>query len=95
MNSGNSDALQLEGALTIDTIPALVGAIESQLIGGGAKSDFSRVSDVDSAAVALVLEWQRQASKRNVPLILTNLPVALSNLANLYGVAELLQPEAV
>jgi ABC-type transporter Mla MlaB component len=49
------------------------------------------VTDVDSAAVALAIEWLRQAAVKNIPIELTNLPVVLRNLANLYGVANLLQ----
>ncbi len=89
-----SNAFKPEGALTIESVPVFLGAIETQLKQGVGNIDFSRVTDVDSAAVALVLEWQRQAAKHNVPLVLLNVPVALSNLAKLYGVAKLLQPES-
>lgn len=95
MISIEAEVFQPAGALTIESIPGLLGAIESQLKRGVGKVDFSRVTDVDSAAVALVLEWQRQAAGNNVSLELLNLPEALSNLAKLYGVAELLQPQAV
>jgi phospholipid transport system transporter-binding protein len=46
---------------------------------------------VDSAAVALLLEWRRQAALRKKRLEFVNLPPNLLALAELYGVAELIQ----
>jgi phospholipid transport system transporter-binding protein len=84
------DALLVEGAVTLQTVPALVKAVEEHLQAGVNSVDFSRVTDVDSSAVALALEWQRQAVRRNVSLRLENIPEAMRNLATLYGVAELM-----
>ena len=93
MISRSGDTLQVEGAVTVNTVPALVGAIAEHLQAGANKIDFSGVAEVDSAAVALALEWQRQAASRNLPLSLVNVPEAMKNLANLYGVAALMEPE--
>jgi len=46
---------------------------------------------VDSAAIALALEWLRQAEESKTALRFANLPAAMQNLAKLYGVSELLQ----
>jgi phospholipid transport system transporter-binding protein len=56
--------------------------------------DFRQVTDIDSSAVALALEWLRQARRNNTELRLVNLPAAMLNLAKLYGVSELLQAAA-
>ena len=53
--------------------------------------DFSAVTGVDSSAVALLLEWRRQAGDRGKRLEYVNLPANLLALAQLYGVAELIQ----
>lgn len=90
----DGDILRVDGALTIETVPGLVDAVSDHLAQGAGQIDFSGVTDVDSAAVALTIEWLRQAAARSMPLELTNLPVVLRNLANLYGVADLLQLEA-
>ncbi len=87
----DSETLSVDGSLTIETVPALVGAVAPYLGQGARRIDFSGVTEVDSAAVALALEWLRQGAARNVPLELVNLPAVLRNLANLYGVANLLQ----
>jgi phospholipid transport system transporter-binding protein len=85
------DALILEGAITLDTVPAFMGAVEEQLKQGARVVDFREVTEVDSAAVALALEWLRWSAGGNTTLRLANLPAAMQNLAKLYGVSELLQ----
>jgi phospholipid transport system transporter-binding protein len=86
------DRLIVEGPVTLETVPALAEAMEAQLAPGAGIVDFGGVTDVDSSAVALVLEWRRQAERRSVALRLENAPAALQNLAKLYGVFELLPP---
>ena len=54
--------------------------------------DFSAVTGVDSAAVALLLDWRRMAESRGKTLVFVNLPANLVALAELYGVADLIQP---
>jgi phospholipid transport system transporter-binding protein len=80
----------LEGPVTVETVPVLVGQIGPQLKGGVTRVDFARVGEIDSAAVALALEWLRQAQAANVAIALVNMPAVMRNLANLYGVADLL-----
>ena len=55
--------------------------------------DFAAVTGVDSAAVALLLEWRRMAQARGKTLVFENLPPNLLALASLYGVADLVQPD--
>jgi phospholipid transport system transporter-binding protein len=86
------DRIVLEGPVTLDTVPALAQDFDAHLAAGAALVDFGGVTEVDSSAVALVLEWRRQAENRNVTLRLANPPAALQNLAKLYGVLELLPP---
>lgn len=84
------EMLLLDGVVTIGTVPDLVDAISEHLAKGAKQVDLSRVTEVDSSAVALLLEWQRQATGRGATLSWTGVPAALKNLANLYGVQELL-----
>jgi phospholipid transport system transporter-binding protein len=86
------DRVLVEGPITLDTVPALAQAFEAHLAAGAALVDLGNVTDVDSSAVALVLEWRRQAEVRKVDLRMANPPAALQNLAKLYGVLELLPP---
>lgn len=86
----DGDTLIVEGPVTLRTVPALAGAAEEHFRAGARRVDFSGVTEVDSSAVALALEWQRQASRDNLTLRLENLPAAMQNLARLYGVSDLL-----
>jgi phospholipid transport system transporter-binding protein len=69
------------------TLAAGLQAIES----GQNEIDLAQLTAVDSAAVATLLAWQRAAKKLGRTLVFTNLPHNLQSLAQLYGVAELLQ----
>ena len=52
--------------------------------------DLSGVTDVDSATLALLLEWQRLGNRRGRPVAFTGMPSRLAALAKLSGVAQLL-----
>lgn len=86
------EVLVVEGAVTFDTVTGLISGAEEHFRHGGDVIDFAAVTEVDSAAVALALEWVRQAERANVAMRLVNLPISMQNLAKLYGVSELLQP---
>ncbi|MBI2317913.1 MAG: STAS domain-containing protein [Betaproteobacteria bacterium] len=90
MLTRQGDALMLEGPVTFDSVPALVGAAEEHFRGGVSTIDFSRVTDIDSSAVALALEWLRQGARANLKVRFVNLPQSMHNLGKLYGVSEIL-----
>jgi phospholipid transport system transporter-binding protein len=53
--------------------------------------DLAAVTEVDSAAVSLLLEWRRAAGRSNQRIEFINLPDNLKSLAKLYGVTELIE----
>lgn len=77
--------LILEGAVTMDTVTALMPAAREAVRGGADTLDFAAAGPVDSAAIALALELRRAANGR---LRLENLPPAALNLARLYSVSD-------
>jgi len=89
------DRLLLQGPVTINTVAACLAQARELLVPGVAALDFSGVTEVDSAAVALALECLREARRREFALSLTNLPEAMRHLAELYAVSELLQADPV
>ena len=50
--------------------------------------DFSGVTDVDTAALSLIMEWQRRALATKCTITFSNLPANLNSLAELYGVTS-------
>jgi phospholipid transport system transporter-binding protein len=92
------EVLPLEGSLTFDTIPAVLletaQFVARPDLPERLTIDFTKVEGVDSAAVALILEWRRMAVKLGKSVAFVNLPPNLLALAQLYGVTELLQPGA-
>jgi phospholipid transport system transporter-binding protein len=82
-------SLIIDGPIHMANARALLNEGSSQLEGVDA-IDMAGVTEVDSAAVSLLLEWQRQAAKQNAPLRFRNLPESVKSLAALYGVTDLL-----
>jgi len=77
--------------MTVDQVNALLA--ESRAFSMPGEIDLSQVSDVDTTAVSLLFEWQRQARNQNSKISFSNLPENLASLATLYGVSELI-PQA-
>ena len=80
----------LNGDVLIATVSSILAASKSLNMQENITIDFAQVKDIDTAAISLILEWQRRALKENQLLKLANLPVNLLSLAQLYGVAELI-----
>jgi phospholipid transport system transporter-binding protein len=91
-----AEVLKLQGELSFETIPAVL----AESVAFAARPDlpeticidFSAITGVDSAAVALLLDWRRMALKGGKNLQFSHLPANLLALAELYGVADLIQP---
>jgi phospholipid transport system transporter-binding protein len=76
VNSGNAVATLEEGARLFTSPKVTV--------------DLSGLTEVDSAAISLLLEWRRAAQRDKRQISYINLPDNLQSLAKLYGVTELL-----
>lgn len=93
MISLQSDCIRFSGPLTVATVTALLAEGEKMVRAGARSLDFSAVTEIDSAAVALVLHLQRVAASLSPSpsaMLLRAVPGAMTNLAGLYGVQELL-----
>ena len=84
------DRLIVSGRLTMDTIGASFNDAMQPLEGKNWTIDLAQVEAADSAAVSLLLGWQRNAQRHEAKLTLVNVPENLRSLADLYGVTEAL-----
>lgn len=81
---------EVRGPLTISTAAGLFDEGKRLFVADSVVVDLAGVTEVDSAAVSLLLEWRRSALAGNRRIEFTNLPANLKSLATLYGVADLL-----
>ena len=83
--------LSVEGPATIDTVVGLVarGASLSLFNRDNQVVDLGSITEVDSSAVSMLLEWQRQANRHGSRVLFTNMPKKLQSLVRLYGVDNL------
>ncbi|HEY4318078.1 MAG TPA: STAS domain-containing protein [Herbaspirillum sp.] len=81
---------KLAAKLTRDNAGETLAAGLQAIAAGESDFDLSAALNVDSSAVAIMLEWQRQARQSGRTLRFGALPPNLCSLIDLYGVAELL-----
>ncbi len=84
----------LAGALTIDTAASVLQSSRDAALPETGIVDLAGLDAVDSAAVAVLLAWQRRAAVEGVDLSFTGAPANLAALAELYGVEELVNRPA-
>lgn len=76
----------------MDSAAALIGALDTDASRGDTiEIDLSAVTDVDSAALALLLEWQRRLGARGANMVLAGIPAGLAALIRLYGLEDILR----
>lgn len=80
------DRLVVAGALTMLTVAGLIEDGRRALAGGASTIDVSGATEVDSATLALLLDWRRTANK---PLKIVGISKGMASLTLLYGVQDL------
>lgn len=78
----------ISGDVHMDNAHFILAESKAFLMGKDVEIDFADVTDVDTAALSLIMEWQRRAMASNCKVTFSNLPANLSSLAALYGVTE-------
>jgi phospholipid transport system transporter-binding protein len=82
--------MAVSGPVTLANVAALLEEGRRHVEEGVESVDLEGVTEMDSALLAMLLAWQREAKSRNRGLALANAPQALSTIARLYGVDSLL-----
>jgi phospholipid transport system transporter-binding protein len=89
----DGDRLLIDGPLGIENARAVLRDAAAACNDGVRVVDLAGVSEVDSAAVALALELEREAVAAGRELAFTNLPQSMQELARLYAVADMISSE--
>ena len=87
--------MKLPETATLEQARVLLEQIDAALAAAGGSTlviDASAMKDFDTSAVAVLLEVRRRARKAGVAVQLQGVPPKLLQLAQLYGVEELLSP---
>ncbi|MFZ6766920.1 STAS domain-containing protein [Undibacterium sp. Di26W] len=82
---------KVTGDLCHDNAPAAVAAGLSAIASGQLAFDLSELSKIDSSAVVVMIEWQRNALQQGKELQFQGLPASLLSLIALYGLSEQFQ----
>lgn len=90
--SDTTDSMQSLTSLTVLNATAALERGLAAIQAGQRAFDLCHVLTVDSAAVSVMLSWQRAASEAGFQLELKNTPPALQSLTKLYGVCSLVFP---
>ena len=80
----------VQGPVTLDNVVELLAEGNGQFTASEVTVDLAAVTEVDSAALSVLLEWRREAGRNGRTVRYLNLPANLKSLAELYGIIELL-----
>jgi phospholipid transport system transporter-binding protein len=84
------ERMLLSGAVTLGNVAQLLEEGRRQVDDGVRTIDLGEVTEMDSALLALLLAWLREARSRGQALDFVRLPEALRTIARLYGVDSLI-----
>lgn len=84
---------RISGEILMDNANLILVECHALVMGDVVEIDFSAVTNLDTAALSLIMELQRRALTEKCQLTFTNLPANLVSLAELYGVNEFI-PQA-
>lgn len=80
----------LAGPVTLANVNAVLAEGAGVFKAPALTVDLAGVTEVDSTAVSLLLEWRRAAQREKRTIEYVNYPANLKSLIQLYGVSELL-----
>jgi len=86
----NDGRCTVQGPITVGNVVELLARGNGLFTAPQVTVDLAAVTEVDSSALSLLLEWRREAGRNQRAVRYLNLPANLKSLAQLYGVTELL-----
>ena len=86
----NGDRAVLVGPVTLVNVNAVLDEGNGVFKAQSVTVDLAGVTEVDSTAVSMLLEWRRAAARDKRVIGYVNYPENLKSLIKLYGVSDLL-----
>lgn len=83
----------LAGVLDMTSVPTLCDAARKLIDAPEVLVDLCDVTRMDSAGLALLVDWQGQARGRRTKLRFRNLPADIAGIAEVYGLGAVLPAE--
>lgn len=90
MISCEGDLCTLQGAVNSGNVLTVRDEGRLKFVAPHVTVDLGGLTEVDSTAISLLLEWRREAQRDNRKITYVNLSDNLKSLAALYGVSEVL-----
>jgi phospholipid transport system transporter-binding protein len=90
LDAANNGRAALAGPVTLATVNAVLDEGNRVFKAAKLEVDLSGVTDLDSTAVSVLLEWRRAALRDKREIAYVNYPENLKSLIKLYGISELL-----
>jgi phospholipid transport system transporter-binding protein len=81
-----ADQWRISGDILMDNAHVILGESRELKMNDTLEIDLSAVTNLDTAALSLIMELQRRAHSENCQLSFARLPANLVSLAELYGV---------
>ncbi len=86
----SAGSYSLSGALNFETVASLYDDADIDMTEREVSVSLREVRDVDSAGLALLVEWCRQAEQHECRLQLQGIPPHLQNLIDVMGLKDIL-----
>ena len=94
LNTDDPDHWKVEGELTFDSVPSVQETSLEMFASPPAALDLGGVEQIDSAGIALIIEWARRARIAGADMKLVNVPAGMSSLSKTAGLHRLLNIDA-
>lgn len=85
-----AEVLPISGPILVETASAVNQLGIDAMARGVTEFNLAGVTEADSAGVAVLLSWRREANARSITLHLRDIPASLHSLAAVYGVTDLI-----
>ena len=93
LNTDDPDAWTVEGELTFASVPEVQEDTPLRFSSPPRTLDLAGVERMDSAGIALIIEWARRARAAGADMRLVNVPAGMVSLAKTTGLDRLLNIE--